>query len=146
MRLLVIPAAMILFMSVDDAADAVKKDMERLEGTWSMVAGEANGTPMPESFLKGSKRVAKDDITTVTIGGMPFMKAKFTVDPSKTPKAIDYMMLEGLTKGKTQLGIYEFDGDRVKFCFASPDMPRPTDFTAKAGSGRAFSVWRRDKK
>ena len=145
MRLLVMLAAMI-FVSVDDAADAVKKDMQRLEGNWSMVAGESNGTAMPESFLKGSKRVAKDGITTVTIGGMPFMKAKFTVDPSKTPKTIDYMMLEGLTKGKMQLGIYEIDGDQVKFCFASLGMARPTDFTAKAGSGRAYSVWQRDKK
>jgi uncharacterized protein (TIGR03067 family) len=145
MRLLVMLAAMI-FVSVDDATDAVKKDMERSEGNWSMVAGEADGTPLPESFLKGSKRVAKDGITTVTIGGMPFMKAKFTVDPSKTPKTIDYMMLEGLTKGKMQLGIYEIDGDRAKFCFASPGMGRPTDFTAKGGSGRTFSVWQRDKK
>jgi uncharacterized protein (TIGR03067 family) len=146
MRLLPILVGTFFLMGADDGADAVKKDMQRLEGNWSMVSGESNGTLMPENFLKGSKRVAKDGVTSVTIGGMPFMKAKFTVDPSKTPKTIDYTMLEGLTKGKKQLGIYEFDGDRVKFCFASPGMARPTDFSAKTGSGRTTSVWQRDKK
>jgi uncharacterized protein (TIGR03067 family) len=89
--------------------------------------------------------VAKDGVTTVTIGGKPFMKAKFTIDPTKKPKTIDYMVLEGLTKGKKQLGIYELDGDTVKFCFAVPDKERPKDFTSPEGSGRTLSVWRKDR-
>ena len=55
-------------------------------------------------------------------------------------------MTEGPTKGQTHLGIYELDGDTVKFCFAAPGKERPTDFTAKASSGRTASVWKRDKK
>ena len=56
------------------------------------------------------------------------------------------MMTEGPTKGKTQLGIYEFDGDTVRFCFGSPGKDRPSEFAAKEGSGNTLSVWRRDKK
>ena len=47
-----------------------------------------------------------------------FFKAKFTIDPTKKPKTIDYAMTEGFTKGKTQLGIYELDGDTFRSCFA----------------------------
>ena len=128
----------------DDSA--VKKEMAQLEGAWSMVSGEANGQSLPEEYVKDGKRVAKDGVTTITVGGEVFAKAKFSIDPSKKPKAIEYTMTMGPTKGKTHLGIYELDGDTVKFCFAAPGKDRPTEFTAKEGSGWTLSVWKRDKK
>ena len=128
----------------DDSA--VKKEMAQLEGAWSMVSGEANGQSLPEEYVKDGKRVAKDGVTTITIGGEIFVKAKFSIDPTKKPKAIEYTMTVGPTKGKTHLGIYELDGDTVKFCFAAPGKDRPTEFTAKEGSGWTLSVWKRDKK
>ena len=70
-------------------------------------------------------------------------KAKITLDPAKEPKTIDYEMTEGVTKGKTQLGIYELDGDTFKSCFGSPGAERPTDFTTKPGDGRTLSTWKR---
>lgn len=146
MRLATIVLSVGLLVGAGDPADAVKKEMMRLEGEWSMVSGEREGNPLPEAMVKKSRRVAKDGETAVTIGGIPFLKAKYTVDPAKKPKTIDYVLTDGTSKGKTQLGIYELDGDTVKFCFAAPGKDRPDDFTAKEGSGRAFSVWKRDKK
>jgi hypothetical protein len=49
-------------------------------------------------------------------------------------------------KTKPTLGIYAFDGDRLKMCFAAPGKERPTDFGSKKGSGQQFSVWEREKK
>ena len=126
--------------------EAVKKDAAQLQGEWSMVSGSADGYPMPDSMLDNSKRVCKGDETTVMIGGQLLMKAKFTLDPSRKPKTIDYEMIEGFTKGKKQLGIYELNGDTVKFCFGSPGAERPPDFTSKPGDGRTLSVWKREKK
>jgi uncharacterized protein (TIGR03067 family) len=74
------------------------------------------------------------------------MKAKIALDPSKKPKAIDYVVTEGDHKGKKLLGIYELDGDTVKFCFAPPDKERPSDFTAERRSGRTYSAWKRKAK
>jgi uncharacterized protein (TIGR03067 family) len=133
-------------VAAGDAQDAVKKDMALLEGEWSMVSGEANGLSMPKEAVQTGKRVATDGETTITINGQVYLKAKFTIDPTKKPKAIDYTMTEGPTKGKMHLGIYELDGDTVKFCFAAPGQDRPSDFTAKEGSQRTLSVWKRDKK
>jgi uncharacterized protein (TIGR03067 family) len=92
------------------------------------------------------KRVAKDGETTISMSGQLYFKAKFSIDPTKKPKAIDYVMTDGPTKGKTHLGIYELDGDTVKFCFAAPGKDRPTEFTAKDGSQNTLSVWKREKK
>jgi uncharacterized protein (TIGR03067 family) len=146
MRALVVAIAGFLAFGADDPQELIKKEMAQLEGEWSMVSGESDGQPMPEEFRKSAKRVAKDGETTVMIGGQLFMKAKFTVDPAKKPKHIDYVMTGGFTKGKTQFGIYQMDGDTVKFCFSSPGKDRPTDFTAKEGSGRALSIWKRSAK
>ncbi len=142
-----VPLVVVLVLAADAGAQSpVKKEMSQLEGEWSMVSGVANGMAMPEATAKTGKRVAKDGETTVTLGGQVYFKAKFNIDPTKKPKAIDYIMTEGPSKGKTQLGIYDLDGDVVKFCFAAPGGDRPTDFTANEGSQRTLSVWKREKK
>lgn len=127
-------------------SEAVKKDHAQFEGEWSMISAQRDGQSLPDDIVKGSKRVAKDAETTVTIDGTLFMKAKYTIDATKKPKTIDYTFTAGPNKGKKQLGIYELDGDRLKFCTTAPGMERPTDFTAEEGSGRTVSVWKRDKK
>ena len=124
---------------------AIKKDMAQLQGEWSMVSGTADGYTIPEAMLPNSKRVCKGDEITVTVAGQLVMKAKITIDPSKTPKTIDYQVIEGPTKDKKHLGIYELDGDTFKSCFGAPGAERPTDFTSKPGDKRTASVWKRDK-
>ncbi len=127
-------------------AEAVKKDLELLQGEWSMVSGSADAQPMPEEMRKQMKRVCKGDETTTKMGEQVFLTAKITIDPSKKPKTIDYDMTGGPNAGKKQLGIYEVDGDTFKACFARPGDERPTDFTSKPGEGRLLSVWKREKK
>lgn len=110
-----------------------------------MVSGSADGQPMPDEMRKQMKRVCIGDETTTTMGGQMFIKAKITIDPSTKPKTIDYQMIDGFTKGKKQLGIYEVDGDTFKSCFGKPGAERPTDFTSKPGDGCTLSVWKREK-
>jgi len=146
------PTAFLIVLAVVAAAtaltedsEAIKKDVAQLQGEWSMVSGSADGSAMPDAMRTTARRVCKDDETTVTVGGQLFMKAKFTIEPSRKPKTIDYQMIDGPTKGKKQLGIYEIEGDTVRFCFGSPGSERPPDFTSKPGDGRTLSVWKRKK-
>ena len=124
-------------------SEAAKKDLALLQGEWSMVSGSADGQSMPEDMRRQMKRVCHGDETTTTMAGQVYLKATFSLDPSKTPKAIDYEMTGGFTRGKKQLGIYEIEGDTFKACFSKPGAERPTDF--KPGAGRTLSVWKRDK-
>src|SRR3954467_3466502 len=125
--------------------ESIKKDLARMQGEWSMVSGSADGQSMQDGLRKEMKRVCNANETTTTMGDQMFMKAKFTIDPSKKPKTIDYEMIDGFTKGKKQLGIYEVDGDTFKSCFARPGEKRPSDFTSEPGQGRTLSVWKRKK-
>ncbi len=146
MRVSALMIAVLVLIAPTMAQDATDKERVQLEGEWSMVSGEANGVSMPEATVMTGKRVAKEGKTTISFGGRIYFKAKYRIDPTKKPKAIDYTMTEGPTKGKTHLGIYELDGDTVKFCFAAPGKDRPTEFTAKEGSQQTLSVWKRLKK
>jgi len=110
-----------------------------------MVSGFADGQRLPEQMVKQMKRVCKRDEATTTMGGQMFLKARITIDSSRKPKTIDYQMIDGFTKGKTQFGIYEVDGDTFKSCFGKPDAERPADFTSKPGDGRTLSIWKRAK-
>ena len=125
-------------------SESAKKDNAALQGEWSMVSGSADGQAMPADMLKQMKRICKGDEVTTTMGGRVFFKAKITLDPSKKPKTIDYQMTEGVTKGKTQLGIYEIDGATFKSSFGQPGAARPSDFSSKPGDGRTVSVWKRE--
>jgi uncharacterized protein (TIGR03067 family) len=124
---------------------ATKKDMGQLQGEWSMVSGVADGYSIPDTMLPNSRRICKGDEITATVGGQLMMKSKITIDPSKKPKTIDYQVIEGPTKGKKHLGIYELEGNTFKSCFGAPGAERPTDFTSKQGDGRTSSVWKREK-
>ena len=125
--------------------DAAKKDLALLQGEWSMISGSADGQSMPEDSRKQMKRVCKGNETTTTFGNQIFLKAKFTLDPSKTPKMIDYEMTDGFTKGKKQFGIYEINGDTFRSCFSKAGAERPKDFATQPGDGRTLSVWKRNK-
>jgi uncharacterized protein (TIGR03067 family) len=127
------------------AQDDLQKAMAQLEGEFTMVSGTASGFAISPEIVKTGKRVCSAGETTITLGGQLLFKARIRIDPTKTPKTIDYDMTEGPTKGKTHLGIYEIEGDMVRFCFAAPGLDRPNDFTAKEGSGQTLSVWKREK-
>jgi uncharacterized protein (TIGR03067 family) len=92
-----------------------KAEMAQLEGEWSIVSGEADGAALPEATVMTGKRVAKDGETTIQMNGRLYFRAKVHIDPSRKPRTIDYEMIEGPTKGKTHLGIYERDGDTLRF-------------------------------
>lgn len=146
MRTGVSSIAVLLVLITGNAQEDNKKQNSLLEGEWTMVSGSANGQPMPATMVKTGKRVAKDGVTTISINGQTYFKAKYQVDASTKPLSIDYQMIEGPTKGKTQLGIYELKDDTVTFCFGAPGKPRPTEFTSETGSERTLSVWKRVKK
>jgi uncharacterized protein (TIGR03067 family) len=146
MRKFIMLAAVCLLLGADDPQDAAKKDLMKLQGEWSMVSGRRDGQAVPKDVLAGAKRVCKEDELTVTVDDTVYMKAKIVVDPTKKPKAIDYTVTEGDNKGKKVFGIYEVDGDTVKFNLAGPDKERPKDFTADKGSGCTYTVWKRKGK
>jgi uncharacterized protein (TIGR03067 family) len=114
-----------------------------IEGEWAMVSAVFNGAPMEESAVKWCKRITRGDITSVVAGPQVFLKARFTLDRSKSPNFIDYVNLVGSSKGKPQAGIFELQDNVLRICVAAPENDRPSDFSSQPGDGRSYTVWRR---
>jgi uncharacterized protein (TIGR03067 family) len=107
-----------------------------------MVAGVINGAAMGEPLVKWCRRITRGDITTVTAGPDAMVEARFTIDATASPHAIDYVSLQGTHQGKRQAGIFERDGETLKICMAAPGKPRPGEFESKGKDGRSFTTWR----
>ncbi len=117
-----------------------------LEGEWTMTSGIFNGAPLDRAMVAYCKRVTRGYVTTVLAGPKVMMKARFTLDASVAPRAIDYVNLEGTNVGKTQLGIYELAGDALQIVMATPGKPRPKDFSTSKGDGRTLTAFTRARR
>ncbi len=127
--------------------DVFSRELKSLAGTWRPVYAENNGVEAPEAALKGTRWIRAADGTWVMKRGDEILVrwAVKKIDATKTPKAIDLEVAAGPYKGVIYLGIYELDSDTLRICFALPDRPvRPSEFSARKGSVRALSVFKRE--
>ena len=104
--------------------------------------GDADGGPRGTVELKGDGfrflTPGMDEITQTA--------ATFKLDSSKSPKAIDVTVTDGVGKGQTLKGIYESDGEDLKLCLTGePVEARPTEFLAEKGELVLFKLKRSKK-
>ena len=135
-----------LLIAADAKEDAVKKDMKAMQGDWAMVSCERDGIKMSAEEMKTYRRTVQKDKYTVVIAGddgVQRLNGTTTLDPTKKPKTIDAVRTDSPSKGKAMFGIYAFEGDKQKVCFAPVGKERPTDFISKAGTGHVLTVWKR---
>jgi uncharacterized protein (TIGR03067 family) len=129
------------------AAAKMKTDEELLQGDWIMVDGENKGEKLelagvPKTFLKMS--FAGDRIIFHDIMLEQPTDITFKVDTTKNPRQLTKFFKSG-DKSKSETAIYAVSGDELKICVAGAELPAPTDFTAKKGSGQLLLVYRRDR-
>lgn len=127
------------FLAITSAACAAddKQDQEKMQGTWQAEKMTADGMDFPAELVKEVKFIIKGDKINTTDS-----KEKdwtFKLDASKKPKTID--ATDG--DGKKMQGIYEFEGDTLKFCFNEKN--RPKEFKSEAGSDSILMVLKRAK-
>jgi uncharacterized protein (TIGR03067 family) len=119
--------------------DATKKDLEALQGEWRASEVTSEGQKTSDTEARMFRIGVKGDVLTLGAGGED-RKARFKIDPAKTPKEIDLTWLDGPGKGSTIPGIYAIEKGRWKLCVPNPRKEeagdRPKTFTAAAGEGR----------
>src|SRR5437660_390723 len=87
-----------------------KDDQAKLQGKWD---AEVKGMKFTLTF-------AKDQFTFEFPENATF-KGTFKIDPKLKPKQIDLTIKEGPAfEGKTALGVYELDGDTLRWSAAEP--------------------------
>lgn len=133
----------------DAQEDAFKKELKALAGAWRPILIETDGDKAPEEVLK-ELNMTRDDTGKVVMrqGDTVVLEGRVKkIDASKNPKTMDTEELVGKKKGNIIQGIYEIDGDSLRVCVVLPGKgERPTEFSAKAGSGRTLIVYKREKK
>jgi len=139
--LLVMPALLLL-----GAGDSPGSDLERLQGSWVMVAMESDGQEVPAEDFKDWKAVYEGNRVTLRAGDRVRRRGIITLDPARKPKAINTWDQDGPYEDQTVPGIYQLDGETLKLCFARPGAERPKEFTTKAGPGVVSCVYRREKR
>src|SRR6266478_3404591 len=97
-----------------DKEAAVRKDREKMKGTWTVASLVMNGNKVPEGELTKLKiHIAADGAMTVQREGKTIIQTTTKIDPGKKPKAIDVTYTMGDLKDQSAQGIYEIDGDTV---------------------------------
>jgi uncharacterized protein (TIGR03067 family) len=107
-------------------------------------AAESSEKPWDDAILKSMKLVIEGDKYTVTVG-KSIDKGTTKIDPSKKPKAMDILGVEGPNKGKTILAIYELNGNTLRVCYDLAGKNRPTEFKTKKGEPLFLATYKRAK-
>src|SRR5262249_27015798 len=117
-----------------------KKDLDLFQGTWDIVGLETGGKAESEKNYKGNTFRFDKDKATLREGAFPQVEFTFTLDPTKTPKAID---LAGKNNVPVIRGIYKLDGDNLTLSLGI-GAARPTEFATKAGGDNEVFLLRRN--
>jgi uncharacterized protein (TIGR03067 family) len=116
---------------------AATKDKERLQGTWTFVAGIREA----QMLIAGEHFTVKFDNGDIYLG-------TYTLDPTSKPKMMDMTIAEGPDKhrGKTSLIIYELDGEHLIWCPAEPGTGnRLRIFPSEEDTHHLCIIFRREK-
>ncbi len=134
--------AAVLFLA---AGEPAKSDLDKLQGTWVLVAMETEGEEVPAEGFKDWTAEYRENKVILRAADTVRRRGIVTLDPSRDPRAINTWDQDGPYEDRTVPGIYRIDGDTLKLCFARPGEERPKEFTTKQGSGFLFCVYKRKK-
>lgn len=141
----IVVVSLAFLLGADNAREAaVKKDLDKFQGTWTVASMELDGKPLPEEKRAKIRLTVKGEDFTFDNGDGP-EPGLYKIDPAKDPKELNIVITKGDDQGKVYLVIYKFDGDKMVQCMELSNKKRPREFTGKAGSGCALEVWERQK-
>ena len=119
------------------AADEPKKkdDTRAIQGNWSLVSMSMGGQPSPEAFVKNFRCKFEEKTYNNTLFGQVIEEGGYTLDPSRTPKTVDFDIKTGNDRGKKQLGIYKLEGDKLTLVLTQAgSTTRPDSFKIEPGA------------
>jgi len=126
----------------DEAAD---KERQQFVGEWQGFVVEGKGENPNRGPVKLSLKITAAGIIATQDKDGDLGEGSFTFDLTATPHTIDARRTKAPGAGQTYLGIYELDGDTLKWCSANPRKERPTQFETKGGAGQFLMILKRKK-
>lgn len=127
-----VPLVVVLLAGAEQTAkDDRPQDREKLQGEWAVVSWEGQGFSLDKDQAKKSKLVISGDEWQPTVDGKEAIKMKVKLDPTKTPKEVDFTLREkfGGQSDFSMKGIYKIEGDTLTVCRTMrPEFDRPMEF------------------
>lgn len=120
------------------------RDLEQLQGIWSVTALTMDGRKMPAPMHENARIVIQGNRFTSTGMGAVY-EGTVEIDETVKPRALTMRFDAGPEKGNTNLCIYKLKGDDWKLCIATRGEVRPTRFVSDPGSGIAVEMLTRGK-
>ena len=111
-------------------------DLDTLQGTWEQVGFEENGTSksQDEHGTTGAMTTFSQNRFMVrALDGTLLLEGIFELDPSSSPKTVDWIDMMGPNAGKKLPAIYKLEKDRFVFIAADAGAPRPAVFRTASG-------------
>src|SRR5205085_5280432 len=96
---------------------------------------EKDGNPRPEQRVRGMRLVATDDTLTVTgPDGRRLFVARYDLNVTMMPPAINMVLIEGPRKDQKAQGIIAMDDHHtMKLCYSMGSQGRPAEFRTQPG-------------
>jgi uncharacterized protein (TIGR03067 family) len=109
--------------------DDVKKELDRLQGNWQVTSFNGEAVPAEAQFFLTFKADKYEQWNNGAVDERGTVK----LNVASKPKSIDLIITEGNDAGKTQLGVYEVEGDTASVTLAIPgETGRPAALTQGA--------------
>ncbi len=146
-RLTIIALGGLLLAQAVDVEELVQKDRDRLQGTWKVISAESKGERVPARDIAGMALLIDGDSIRVREAGKVHDRYRYKINPARKPKEINFTYVAGPKKGRTDRGIYAFQGDRLLFCIQEePLSPRPGEFATDPDTALFLVILERVKK
>ena len=144
-RLVALLAGLLCFsaeLSVESSAPERTSALElaKLQGTWVMVSMEIKSRKIPDARIQRYQLSIKEDVWKVNTSGRDTATYKLRLDPTVSPKQIDFLPMSG--GEAVSRGVYELKGDMLTVCRTVGEKDRPTEFKTSEAVG-ILVVWKR---
>ncbi len=124
----------------------VQEEKQNLEGTWKVLAAESRGEIVPRKEIEDMEVIFTPGSIQVREKGEVQERFTYKLDPTTSPRTIDFTFTHGKKKGRTDRGIYLLDGNNLKICMQeNPEAPRPVEFMTRPNTEVSLIVLRRFK-
>jgi uncharacterized protein (TIGR03067 family) len=133
-----------LALAQPSTQEKAKKDLERMQGTWTMQALEVNGKDVAAEKLQDTILIIKGDEYRTKVKDKEPLGFRLKLDPSKDPKAVDMIQIQPDGVEKVIKGIYTFENDTFKVCRGlTPEQERPNQFATWPDTSYFVVTWKK---